>query len=102
MTSVRFLPTGVFSALIAGVSSKLINYVNPKWTILAGLLVTLCVSITLPFADSRIRCGSSPLPIYIRECCCVDRDWFFIQILGDTLPGILYWNYGKYGRIHKC
>ena len=55
MTSVHILPTGTFSALVAGVSSKLVEYMNPKWSILGGLILDIIATIILPFANTRQR-----------------------------------------------
>jgi hypothetical protein len=55
ITSVHILPTGTFSALVAGVSSKLVEYVNPKWTILGGLTFDIIATFLLPFANSKER-----------------------------------------------
>lgn len=51
MTAVHFLPTGIFSALVAGVSSNFVKHVNPKWSILGGLTLDFIASMILPFAD---------------------------------------------------
>jgi hypothetical protein len=55
MTSVHMLPTGTFSALVAGVSSKLVEYTNPKWSILGGLTLDIIATFLLPFANSKER-----------------------------------------------
>jgi hypothetical protein len=55
MTSVHMLPTGTFSALVAGVSSKLVEYTNPQWSILGGLTLDIITTFLLPFADSKER-----------------------------------------------
>lgn len=60
MTAVHFLPTGVFSAIVAVFSSNFIKYVDPKWTILAGLTLVFIASMILPFANTSTK--------YVRGC----------------------------------
>jgi len=64
ITSVHILPTGTFSALVAGVSSKLVEYVNPKWSILGGLTLDIIATFLLPFANSKERYWSYVFPAF--------------------------------------
>jgi hypothetical protein len=55
MSAVHFLPTGVFSALVAGVASNFVKHVSPKWTILGGLTLDFIGSMIIPFANSSSK-----------------------------------------------
>ncbi|KAF9517779.1 hypothetical protein BS47DRAFT_1338969 [Hydnum rufescens UP504] len=63
-TSVHMLPAGTFSILVAGIASKLVEYVNPKWTILGGLTLDIIATFLLPFANSRERYWSYIFPAF--------------------------------------
>ena len=65
MSSVRFLPTGVFSGAVAGVSAEFVKYVNPKWTILGGLVLEFIASLLLPFANTSVRYWSFLFPCFV-------------------------------------
>ncbi|KAI0043880.1 MFS general substrate transporter [Auriscalpium vulgare] len=65
MTSVHFLPTGIFSGAIAGFSGSFPKYINPKWSIFFGLLADIVATIMLPFGSTRARYWSIIFPAFI-------------------------------------
>ncbi|KAI0042428.1 MFS general substrate transporter [Auriscalpium vulgare] len=65
MTAVRFLPTGVFGGGIAGPSGLFPKYVNPKWTILGGLVLDIIATILLALGDTREKYWSILFPAFI-------------------------------------
>src|ERR1700733_15513116 len=65
MTAVHFLPTGVFSGTIATVSSTFVTMLNPKRSILGGLVFVFIASMVLPFADASAKYWSYTFPAFI-------------------------------------
>ncbi|KAI0045819.1 MFS general substrate transporter [Auriscalpium vulgare] len=65
MASVHFLPTGIFSGAIAGVSGSFPKYINPKWSIFIGLLADIVATIMLPFPNTSARYWSIIFPAFI-------------------------------------
>ncbi|KAI0049666.1 MFS general substrate transporter [Auriscalpium vulgare] len=65
MTSVHFLPTGIFCSIIAVVCGSFPKYINPKWTIFIGLLADIVATILLAFGNTSARYWSILLPGFI-------------------------------------
>ncbi|KAI0062240.1 hypothetical protein BV25DRAFT_1916160 [Artomyces pyxidatus] len=65
LTSVHFLPAGIFGGLIAGPSGSFPKYINPKWTILCGLIADAIATILLPFGNTSQRYWSIIFPAFI-------------------------------------
>jgi MFS-type transporter involved in bile tolerance (Atg22 family) len=59
MSAVRFLPITGLSTVLAifgsNYASRLIEYLDPKWTLFIALLFDIVASLLLPFADQRSR-----------------------------------------------
>ena len=65
MTSVRFLPCGVFGAIVAGVSANFVDVISPKYMIMVGLTLEFVASMLLPFADTSAKYWSHLFPAFI-------------------------------------
>lgn len=64
VTAVHFLPTGVFGGAISTVASSFVTKVNPKWSILGGLVFVFIGSMILPFANTSAKYWSHTFPAF--------------------------------------
>ncbi|KAF8323832.1 MFS general substrate transporter [Clavulina sp. PMI_390] len=64
-SSLRFLPIGLFSILIAVTTPELVKNWSPKWTIMFGLVLQFISSILLVYADSGDKYWSRYFPSFM-------------------------------------
>ena len=65
MTSVRFMPTGIPSVIVAILAPNLVKVTSPKYVILCGLTLAFIGSMIIPFAKTSVQYWSHLFPAFV-------------------------------------